>query len=99
MSTPGLKQVYRIINQESGKAEADYIALIDEMDVVEGKRIKLFFDPVHPYIYKFVDRYEAIPMLRAIINDGQLVYPMPDLDQIRKHHKLQLEYFLAGIFA
>jgi nicotinate phosphoribosyltransferase len=92
VSAPGVKEAYRIINRETGKAEADYIALREEEDVRQGKRIKLF-DPVHPYIYKFIENYEAMPLLSPIFKGGELVLDLPDLQQIRAHHRAQLALF------
>jgi nicotinate phosphoribosyltransferase len=92
VTAPGVKEAYRIINKETGKAEADYIALREEEDVRQGKRIKLF-DPVHPYIYKYIENYEAMPLLSPIFKGGELVYDLPDLQQIRKHHRDQLALF------
>ncbi|PZD94798.1 nicotinate phosphoribosyltransferase [Paenibacillus sambharensis] len=92
VTTPGLKDVYRIINRETGKAEADYIALKDEEDVREGRRIKLF-DPVHPYIHKYVDNYEAKPLLQPVYRKGELVGSLPDLEAVRAYHREQLDMF------
>ncbi|WP_010491139.1 nicotinate phosphoribosyltransferase [Paenibacillus elgii] len=92
VTTPGIKDVYRIVNRETNKAMADYIALTDEDDVQQGKPLKLF-DPVHPYISKTVEQYEAQPMLRPIFADGKQVYELPTLDTIREHHRKQLTLF------
>ncbi|MFB6364066.1 nicotinate phosphoribosyltransferase [Paenibacillus elgii] len=92
VTTPGIKDVYRIVNRETNKAMADYIALTDEDDVQQGKPLKLF-DPVHPYISKTVEQYEAQPMLRPIFADGKQVYELPALDTIREHHRNQLTLF------
>ncbi len=92
VTTPGIKDVYRIVNRETGKAIADYIALTDEDDVQQGKPLKLF-DPVHPYISKTVEQYEAQPMLRPIFADGKQVYELPALETIREHHRNQLALF------
>lgn len=92
VTTPGRKQAYRILNRQTGKAEADYIALHDEEDVRLGKRIKLF-DPVHPYMHKYVDDYEAIPLLQPILTNGELVGELPALTDICKYHDKQLELF------
>jgi nicotinate phosphoribosyltransferase len=92
VTNPGFKEVYRIVNKQMGKAEADYMVLIHEQDIQQGERIKLF-DPIHPYIHKFVEDYEAIPLLKPIFQDGELVYTLPSLDQIREYHKEQLQLF------
>lgn len=92
ITTPGFKTVYRIVDRKTGKAEGDYIALITEEDVQKGERIKLF-DPVHTYIHKFVDDYEAIELLKPIFVEGKLVYQLPTLDEIRLFHREQLKLF------
>lgn len=92
VTTPGLKDLYRIINRQTGKAEADYITLQEEEDVKEGRKIKLF-DPVHPYIYKYVENYEAVGLLKPIFLKGEQVYECPSIEQIRSYHKEQLRMF------
>jgi nicotinate phosphoribosyltransferase len=92
MTNPGFKDVYRTVNKQTGRAEADYITLREEDDVIRGERIKLF-DPVHPYIHKFIEGYEAIPLLQPIFADGELVYELPKLDVIREYHKEQQQLF------
>ncbi|WP_372008206.1 nicotinate phosphoribosyltransferase [Paenibacillus chitinolyticus] len=92
VSTPGWKDVYRIIGSDTGKAIADYIVLHDETDVLEGRKIKLF-DPVHPYIYKYVDEYEAVKLLKPVFEDGKQVYEVPSLEEMRAHHRKQLNLF------
>ncbi|MNJ00339.1 hypothetical protein D3C73_1596470 [compost metagenome] len=52
----------------------------------ESKRIKLF-DPVHPYIYKFVAGYEAVRLLRPVFREGEPIGTLPDLQQIRDYHR------------
>ncbi|MCQ6562725.1 nicotinate phosphoribosyltransferase [Paenibacillus mendelii] len=92
VSTPGIKDVYRIINRDTGKAEADYIALTEEQEVKNGDPLTLF-DPVHPYLSKVISKYDAIPLLQPVFIEGEQVAKMPDLDQIRAYHREQLELF------
>ncbi|WP_027092438.1 nicotinate phosphoribosyltransferase [Cohnella thermotolerans] len=92
VSTPGAKDVYRIIDRKSGMAIADYVALTDETDVQRGEPIELF-DPVHPYIHQVVEDYEAQSLLKPIFRDGELAGELPDLGAIREHHLRQLSLF------
>lgn len=92
VSNPGFKEAYRIINKKTRKAEADYLALEHEADIKRGDRIKLF-DPTHTYIYKFIEDYEAVPLLKAIFTGGELVYDLPTLDHIRAYHAEQIKTF------
>ncbi|MCS7464328.1 nicotinate phosphoribosyltransferase [Paenibacillus doosanensis] len=92
VSNPGRKDVFRIVSRETGKAVADYVALTGENEVQQGKKLKLF-DKVHSYIYRYVDNYDAKPLLTPIFVDGRQVYELPTLDQIRSHHRQQLALF------
>lgn len=83
VSTPGLKNVYRIINKTSGKSEGDYITLEEEKPQ-EQDRIKMFH-PVHTFISKFVTNFEAKDLHTDVFKDGQLVYKLPSLQEIRSY--------------
>ena len=89
---PGKKDVYRIIHPKKKKAIADYICLSSEQDVVNHERLKLF-DPLHPYMHKFVDNYEYERLLTPIYRDGELVYERPSLEEIRQYHMDQIDMF------
>ncbi|WP_150267900.1 nicotinate phosphoribosyltransferase [Paenibacillus tepidiphilus] len=91
VSTPGKKEVYRIIGTH-GKALADYISYPEETAPRSGARLKLF-NPLHPYLKKHVDRYEALPMLEPIFVNGFQVYKLPELEEIRRYHEQQLDLF------
>jgi nicotinate phosphoribosyltransferase len=82
VSTPGKKRVYRIVNTINHKSEGDYIALEHE-DPQSEQRLKMFH-PVHTYISKFVTNFEARELHEEIYSNGELVYKIPDLADIRK---------------
>lgn len=92
VTTPGRKQAYRIVSRQTGKAEADYIALLDENPAWQQERIKLF-DPVHPYRFKYVEDYEALALLRPVLAGGELMSELPTLEAIRVYHRQQLDLF------
>ncbi|MEH7382193.1 nicotinate phosphoribosyltransferase [Bacillus sp. JJ1533] len=89
VSTPGLKRVYRIINKNSQKSEGDYITLEHE-DPQNEKRLKMFH-PVHTFISKFVTNFEARELQYTIFENGQLVYEIPTLQEIRSYLNANLE--------
>lgn len=91
VSTPGKKEVFRIVGT-NGKALADYISFPEETGPRSGARLKLF-NPLHPYMRKHVERYEALPMLEPIYVNGFQVYKLPELDEIRRYHQEQLDLF------
>ncbi|MET3697911.1 nicotinate phosphoribosyltransferase [Bacillus oleivorans] len=92
ITTPGKKEVYRLVSQTTGKAISDYITLANEKDVLTRNRIELF-DPVQLDTNRFAENFKAIPLLHPIIVNGALVYDLPDLEQIRSFHREQLELF------
>lgn len=84
ISTPGKKQVWRIRSQKGTKPEGDYVTLFEEED--PGQNDELFmFHPQHPYINKTVKDFEARPLLIDIFKDGELVYDLPKLEDIKAY--------------
>ncbi|BBI32972.1 nicotinate phosphoribosyltransferase [Cohnella abietis] len=92
ISNPGIKEVFRIINKQTGMAEADYMSLPDESDFPNGEAIKLV-DPLHPHMVKKIESYEAIPLLQPIFKNGKLEYRLPSLEEIRSYHQKQMALF------
>ncbi|WP_082727024.1 nicotinate phosphoribosyltransferase [Paenibacillus riograndensis] len=91
VSTPGKKEVFRIVGPK-GKALADYISFPGEQEPRSGRRLKLF-NPLHPYLQKYVEKYEAVSMLEPIFVNGFQVYKLPVLDEIRRYHQEQIDLF------
>lgn len=91
VTTPGFKQLHRIVNRVSGKAEGDYVSMIDE-DVQSQERLKLF-NPIHTWISKFVVDFDAIELLKPIFIDGEQKYELPKLEDIKEYHNKQLDLF------
>lgn len=89
VTTPGLKNVYRIIDRKNGKAEGDYITMQDENPQSE-KRIKMFH-PVHTFVSKFVTNFEARNLHHHVIKDGELQYQNPTLEEMRDYAAKNLE--------
>lgn len=89
ITTPGLKRVFRIINKTNGKAEGDYIAMENE-EPQQEERLKMFH-PIHTYIAKFVTNFEARELHHTIFEDGDLVYPIPTIQEIRDFVKENLD--------
>ncbi|HFI0464365.1 TPA: nicotinate phosphoribosyltransferase [Streptococcus suis] len=83
VSTPGVKQVWRITRNSDGKSEGDYVALIEERpDQLDSLYM---FHPVHTYINKTVKDFTAKPLLVDIFKEGQLIYELPQLDAIKAY--------------
>lgn len=83
VSTPGKKQVWRITRKDGGKSEGDYVTLVDEDPRLEEELY--MFHPVYTYINKHVRDFEARPLLQDIFVEGQLVYDLPKLVDIKEN--------------
>ncbi|MGE7989227.1 nicotinate phosphoribosyltransferase [Lysinibacillus fusiformis] len=89
VSTPGLKNVYRIIDKKNGKAEGDYIAMQDE-NPQEEERIKMFH-PIHTFVSKFVTNFEAKNLHQHVIRNGEINYQNPTLVEMSDYAAGNLE--------
>lgn len=85
VTTPGRKRVYRIVNNENGHAEGDYIAL-DEENIQQTERLKMFH-PVHTYISKFVTNFTAIELHESIVENGKVVFEEPTIQETQAYAK------------
>lgn len=89
ITTPGFKKVYRLYDTETGKAEADYIALKDEE--IDDSEPLVIFDPLFTWKMKKMKNYKAREMQVPIFKDGDLVYDEPNLDEIASYRKEEVE--------
>lgn len=89
ITTPGFKKVYRLYDTETGKAEADYIALRDEE--IDDNEPLVIFDPLFTWKMKKMKNYKAREMQVTIFEDGYLIYDEPSLDEIASYRKEEVE--------
>lgn len=87
ITNPGNKQIYRIIEKDSGKVFADYIALEDES--FSEKEDLVLFDPIDTWKKSTLKggSYEMRPLLVPIFLGGKLVYNCPSVEEIKAHCK------------
>ena len=88
ITNPHFKKVYRLFDRETGKAEADYIAIYDE--VVDDTQPLELFDPEATWKRKTLENYWAVPLLRTIYRGGQLVYQRPGLQESQRYCAAQV---------
>ncbi len=81
ITNPGFKKVYRFFNRETGMAEADYICLRDE--VVDDSQPLEICDPAERWKRKTMENFRAVELQVPVFLDGELVYELPTLKQIR----------------
>ncbi|MDO5047507.1 MAG: nicotinate phosphoribosyltransferase [Anaerococcus sp.] len=89
ITTPGHKKVYRLYDRETGKAEADYIALNNE--IVDDSKPIVIFDPLYTWKMKRLENFIARQMQVKIFEKGKLIYENPSLDQIHLYAKKEVE--------
>lgn len=87
ITNPGLKKVYRIIDEE-GRAIADMIAKADEdIDMTVPFR---YVDPNKPWKNRFFENCTAKELQVPVIQSGEVVYERQSLDEIADYVKRQL---------
>lgn len=89
ITTPGVKKLYRIYDKKTMKAEADLITLFDEK-IDETKPISIFH-PIYTWKTTTYEDYILRPMLKQIFKSGELVYELPDIEEIREYCKSEVE--------
>ena len=89
MTVPHRKAVWRIYDDETGKAMADYITLYDEP--VETKNGITLFDPVETWKERTFTGCTARNILVPIYEEGRLVYQSPSLEEIHEFCHSQID--------
>lgn len=89
ITTPGVKNLYRIYDRKTKKAEADLITLFDEK-IDENKPISIFH-PIYTWKTTTYEDYILRPMLKQIFKNGELIYKLPDIKEIREYCANEIE--------
>ena len=89
ITTPHYKKLYRFIGNDTGKAIADYMCVHDET-VDDSQDIEIF-DPENTWKRKVVYNYTAKELQVPIFKNGELVYELPTLEQIRDYAIAQVD--------
>ena len=89
ITTPGLKEVYRLYDKSTGKAEADYITLKGEE--VDDTKPLVIFDPHFTWKMKRMENYTLRKMQVPIFKDGKRVYESPKIDDINEYCKSEVK--------
>ncbi|AJY74069.1 nicotinate phosphoribosyltransferase [Paenibacillus beijingensis] len=92
VSNPGVKDIYRLIDLESGMAAGDFMTLRGDERPATGETLTLL-DPGHPYLREEAAGYRAEPLLRRVFENGELTGTLPALEEVRDYHKRQMELF------
>ena len=83
VTIPHFKKVYRLFENATGKAIADYICVHDEEpDFTQPLEL---FDPEATWKRKTVTDFTVRPLLVPIFKNGELVYQVPTIQESRAH--------------
>ena len=83
ITNPHFKKVYRIYDNETGKASADLLTVYDEeIDATAPLEI---FDPVQTWKKKEFSNYTLRELLVPIFKEGECVYKSPSIAEIRNY--------------
>ena len=83
ITIPSSKQVYRLIDKDSGKAIADVLTLDDE--IIDETKPYVLFDPDFTGKRKEIENFVTRKLLVPIFKGGKKVYEEPSLKEIRDY--------------
>ncbi len=89
ITTPHFKKIYRLRGRDTGKAEADLLCVWDE--TVDDTKPLEIFDPDFTWKRKTLENFTATELLVRVFKDGELVYELPSLEEIRARCAEELE--------
>lgn len=92
ITNPGIKNIYRVYDNKTNKAEADFIYLREEGEYDEKIPLVLTHPTERWKKITFTD-YTLKKLQIDVIKDGKLVYELPRLSQIKEYAKKELESF------
>ena len=83
ITNPHFKKVYRIYDNETGKAGADLLCVYDE--VIDTTKPLEIFDPVETWKTKEFTNYTLRELLVPIFKAGKRVYTSPSIAEMREY--------------
>ena len=89
ITVPHFKKTYRIFDRATGKAEADYITVFDE--VVDNTQPLELFDPRATWKRKTFTDFTIRPLQVPVFQGGKLVYQRPALQDIQTYCRQQVD--------
>ncbi len=89
ITNPHYKKLYRFYGNDTGKAIADYLCVYDE--TVDDSGEMVIFDPENTWKTKTVYDFTAKELMVPIFKNGELVYNLPDVHEVRKYCLQQVD--------
>lgn len=88
ITNPSYKTVWRLFDNESGKAVADVITLADE--IIDDSKPYTIFDPEQTYKQTTLTDFTAKKLQVQIFKKGECVYKSPAIEEIKTYCRKQL---------
>ncbi len=88
ITNPGIKELYRVYDKD-GKAVADYLTVKGE--VIDASAPVRYVDPLKYWKNRCFEDCTFRALHQQIFKDGELVYKLPKLDEIRSFVRHQLD--------
>ena len=92
ITNPGFKNICRVYDKKTGRAEADFIQLRSEGDIDSSKPLVLTHPTERWKKTEYTD-YTLRKLQVDVIKDGKLVYDLPSLKEIKEYTKQELDSF------
>ncbi len=89
ITNPHFKKVYRFYDVESHKALGDVITIHDE--VIDSSKEYTLFDPQCTWKQKVISNFEVKELQTPIFINGNSVYDVPTVEEIRLHCNNELD--------
>ena len=91
VTNPGVKKIFRIFDNETGRALADLIAL--EHETIDESMPLEIFDPIDTWKRKTITNFHVRELLVPLVRDGKRVYDLPALREICDYARQELSAF------
>ena len=95
ITNPHFKKPYRLFDNETGKAAADLLCVWDE--VIDDSKPLTIFDPHFTWKKKTLTDFTAKPLQVPVFRNGEQVYKLPSIEEIRTYCADQLDTLWDGI--
>ena len=89
ITNPGFKKVYRLYDNETGKAIADEICMYDE--VIDNTKPHTIFDPMATWKQKVLTNFSVRELQVPVFKNGKCVYKSPSIQEIRNYCKEEVD--------
>ena len=89
ITNPHFKKIYRIYDNETGKASADLLCVYDEV-IDTGAPLEIF-DPIETWKKKQFTNYTVRELLMPIFKNGECVYTPPHISEIQEYCKNEID--------